>query len=241
MIKINASSQRRQKFYAAQLGRKRPINLVQDVSTRWNSTLKMLRRARKLAPAIDQFRSRCPEEKIQAITPTEWKHIDYLIEILYPFNKYTDAIGKSVNTPTSHQVFAVYNEIFDHLEDQIEFMKRKRIDWKVKIHDALIKGREKLSTYYQKTCTTLGSVYATATILAPEYKLAFFETEGWEEDGRRDKWVSYTVALIVALANLSSRLNIADISRALLKSIPLRLLGFHHYYSSHLHCPLVLL
>jgi hypothetical protein len=177
------------------------------VATRWNSTLQMMRRARKLRPALQHFVDRYPEEGVQTLTSIEWKHIDYLIEILYPFSKFTNAISKSADTPTIHQVFAVYNSLFDHLEDQITLLERKRVLWKVKIRDALKKGVAKLKEYYSKTQNTLGHLYAVATIIAPEHKLVFFESEAWEEKGNRYYWVRLGVTKIVTFTNINSRSN----------------------------------
>ena len=150
----------------------------------------MIRRARKLKSALKVFTRRHPEERIDMLSSTEWKHIDYLIEILYPFSKFTNAISVSVNSPTVHQVFAVYNQLFNHLEEQFRQLEGKRVLWKVKIRSALRKAIEKLREYYTKTQEYVGELYATATILAPEYKLAFFETEEWLDDDQAFYWVS---------------------------------------------------
>ena len=193
MIKINASPQRREKFHAAQLSRRKPLNLIQDVCTRWNSTLHMIRRARKLRSAIKTFIQRHPEEQLIDLSATEWKHIDYLIEILYPFSKFTKAIGKSVNSPTIHQVLSAYNHLFNHLDDQVDQLRGKRLPWKVKIRSALKKAHKKLQEYYTKTRDDIGELYGVATLLSPEYgKLSFFETEEWKEDKKPFKWVSVT-------------------------------------------------
>ena len=167
-----------------------------------------MRRARKLKQAIKQFIRRHPEEKLENLTATEWKHIDYLIEILYPFYKYTRAISKSADFPTVHQVFDVYNQLFSHLETQIEALELKRQPWKVLMRTALQNARTKLDEYYSMTCDHVGNIYAAATILAPEHKLDFFETEEWDDDKGRYYWVS------ISLSRYSSRyivINIASV------------------------------
>jgi hypothetical protein len=115
------------------------------------------------------------------LSEEEWRQIDYLIEILYPFALYTDAIGAVISGPTVHNVFAVYNKLFGHIESHIEKLKRKRVTWKVTMRHGLELANDKLSTYYSKTKDSIGYIYGAATVLAPQYKLAFFEGEDWED------------------------------------------------------------
>lgn len=216
MIKINASHQRRERFHACQQ-RKRPLNLVQDVKTRWNSTLRMMKRARKLREALSRYATECPNDKIYTFSEEEWRHVDYLIDILHPFKIFTEAIGRVESGPTVHMVFEVYNQLFSHMEDNIRLLKRKRLPWKIKIRQALDNGYHKLSHYYTKTKDHIGKIYAIATILAPQYKLATFETEDWK-DGKNYPWVSHLliVTSIIAMLILSER----HLSQSYLSSIP---------------------
>ena len=186
----------------------------------------MMRRARKLREAIKQFTRRHPEEKLKNLTAIEWKHIDYLIEILYPFSKYTRAISKSADFPTVHQAFDVYNELFNHLESQIEALKYKRQPWKVKIRTALQKARSKLDEYYSMTCDHLGNIYAAATILAPEHKLAFFETEQWDDNKGRYYWVSIILSRYSSyyiVINMASAIHIVNFWKEQSQSTPIGL------------------
>jgi hypothetical protein len=147
----------------------------------------MMLRARKLKDAITLYSERHPEDDIEDFTDEQWEHVNYLIQILYPFAVYTDAIGRTAHGPTVHDVFSVYNFLFAHMEKHISILRRKRVFWKVKIRQALENGHAKLSHYYSKTKTNIGYIYAVATILAPHYKLAAFETEDWE--GGDQAWV----------------------------------------------------
>lgn len=194
-IYVNASAQRRHRFMEIQT-RSRPLVLIQDVQTRWNSTFNMLVRAQFLRVDITQFIE--GESKIQNLSSEEWKHVDYLIEILYPFCVYTNAIGRILNGPTCQEVFRIYHKLFNHLDDQIEKLRRKRVLWKTELHAALTKGRTKLSIYYERTQGNLGNIYGVATILAPEYKLKLFEEEEWKDGD----WVKISIiTMIIAKAN----------------------------------------
>ena len=48
---------------------------------------------------------------------------------------------------------------------------------------ALQAAASKLREYYSRTIDpALGSIYAHGTILAPQYKLQFFQSEEWQDD-----------------------------------------------------------
>jgi len=225
VIKINASPQRRQKFHSVQLNRGKKLNLIQDISTRWNSTLRMIRRARKLRPALTLMAKRFPEEGLISLTSIQWKHLDYLIEILYPFSKYTNAIGKSCDSPTIHMVFQIYNTLYSHLDDNIDFLEVKRARWKVQLVDGLKKARAKLGKYYAQTKERSGDLYAAATILAPGYKLAFFEGKEWVDDEAYPyKWVCNDVRVVVTrtvtLTSSFSEITIEKLLNVLFGSTP---------------------
>ncbi|KOS37194.1 hypothetical protein ACN38_g12025 [Penicillium nordicum] len=52
--------------------------------------------------------------------------------------------------------------------------------------DALHAAKDKLSQYYSKITEIHNNLYAIGTILAPQYKLGFFEQDDWAE--RNDHW-----------------------------------------------------
>jgi hypothetical protein len=142
----------------------------------------MLVRLKELKEDIYEF-IRCSTDDMRSfqLSEEEWHQIDYLIEILYPFALYTDAIGAITSGPTVHNVFAVYNKLFGHIETHIEKLQRKRVTWKVTMRYGLELANSKLRTYYGKTKDSIGYIYGAATALAPQYKLAFFEGEDWED------------------------------------------------------------
>jgi len=47
---------------------------------------------------------------------------------------------------------------------------------------ALGAGKDKLKDYYSKTTELHSNLYAVSTILAPEYKLQFFNGRAWSEN-----------------------------------------------------------
>lgn len=146
----------------------------------------MMLRARRLRAALEAYVSEYPNDKLPKFTEDEWRHIDYLVEILYPFYQYTNAVGKIRNGPSIHNVYATYNKLFDHIEDYITKLEKKRLTWKKQIYTALVKAGEKLKKYYSETNEHMGDIYAIATILSPRWKLSLFEEDGWSEED----WVS---------------------------------------------------
>jgi hypothetical protein len=174
--------------------------MIQDVLTRWNSTYRMLKRARKLKPFIDQLFDSGAASTLEYLEPTEWRQVDYLIELLQPFAKYTAAIS-ATNGPTVHQVLDVYNDLFDHLDEQEAKLARKRLPWKVKMYTGLGEAKVKLTEYYSQTQGQIGHQYAIASILSPIQLLQTFEGPAWADDD----WVCIRITtLIVTTQKLTS-------------------------------------
>jgi predicted metalloprotease with PDZ domain len=112
-VYINKSPQRRESFVKLQT--KEPkLMPIQDVRTRWNSTFLMLRRARRLQSAFDTF---CAEFNLtdMKMDKDEWRQVDYLLSITYPFFKFTSSLSATTDV-TIHNVFGIYNTLFTHID-----------------------------------------------------------------------------------------------------------------------------
>ena len=90
--------------------------------------------------------------------------------------------------PTVHQVFDVYDTLFDHIEFSMNKLQCKRIEWKVKIQNDLGNAHQKLQHYYSATYQSEGYIYVMATILNPQSKLSHFAKASWLDDW--DDWVA---------------------------------------------------
>jgi hypothetical protein len=77
-------------------------------------------------------------------------------------------------------VFKIYNKLFEHLEQSISQLERKRIPWKKTMSQALHAARDKLSAYYKQTDSIQGDLYAIGTMLAPANKFQFFSNNDWD-------------------------------------------------------------
>ncbi len=95
------------------------LSLFQDVKTRWNSTLFMLLRFLRLKEPITEWLEAVDFVTIQGLTidDEEWIQIRYVIQLTKPFALFGLTIGYC--SLTLHKVFNTYNQIFDHLNDEI--------------------------------------------------------------------------------------------------------------------------
>jgi hypothetical protein len=75
---------------------------------------------------------------------------------------------------TIHSVFLVYRKLLEHIESSTQSLSRKTTPWKRAMYDALLAAKQKLRDYYDKTYCDHGFLYATGTMLAPQYKLSTF-------------------------------------------------------------------
>jgi len=198
---IRASSQRRDSFISLQPPGQGLMPL-QDVKTRWNSTFLMLRRAKRLRGFILQF---CDQFNCKdfALDDDQWRQIDYLLCLTKPFFDYTLALSKTRDV-TSHLVFQIYNLLFEHLEQSIKQLKRKRVAWKQQMLSSLEAGRLKLVEYYKQTDHMRGHIYAVCTMLSPDSRFQFFLSDDWSDAKElRDQ---YRVAFRDALTPFQERL-----------------------------------
>ncbi|KAJ5902926.1 hypothetical protein N7495_003454 [Penicillium taxi] len=191
---INASPQRREAFLSLQSESSqtnRALVPIQDVRTRWNSTYQMLQRAKRLQKFLNRYCSECSDtdKKIKrqltllALCDDEWEQVEYLLEITEPFFDFTRHLSQTKKV-TTHFVFPLYNQMFQHLETQIERLKRRPLKLGQKeILQSLHAAHKKLAEYYgQVKNETLGKIYSTATILAPDFGLKVFDGDSWEQE-----------------------------------------------------------
>src|SRR5260221_7605814 len=88
-------------------------------------------------------------------------------------------MSKSHNV-TMHRVFEVYQNIFDHIDDQREKLSKKRMWWNMDIRFALDKSLDKAKAYHGKTENLRGLLLSLATCLNPHQKLELYKE--WDEE-----------------------------------------------------------
>lgn len=151
----------------------------------------MLRRAKRLQSIFNQFCDKYGHPQFK-LDQTEWRQIDYLLQLTQPFFRFTTALSRTKDV-TVHTIFSIYNKLFDHLETSISQLQRKKVQWKQSTLSALKAAKDKLSAYYSKTSQDHGYLYAMGTILAPQHKLQFFSDKAWSDNNYewREKYVNY--------------------------------------------------
>ncbi|KAJ5814468.1 uncharacterized protein N7503_001218 [Penicillium pulvis] len=155
----------------------------------------MLERALRIKPALDSYYKLFWGK--MRIRSDEWRQITYLLHITKPFFMFTTALCKTKDI-TIYSVFNVYNALFQHIESSITKLQQKKLLWKQDMLEALQVAESKLREYYSQTIDpALGSIYAHGTILTPQYKLQFFQSEEWE-----DETVDYTEVYRSSLQDL---------------------------------------
>jgi hypothetical protein len=142
----------------------------------------MLRRAKQLQSILDEF---CSQYENHELHPSqgEWRQINYLLLITQPSFTFTTSLSKTKEV-TIHSVFAIYNNLFTHLEKSRAQLTQKKVGWKKVMLSALQAAKLKLSEYYRITDEIGNDLYAIGTILAPQNKLEFFSTKDWEPNWR---------------------------------------------------------
>jgi hypothetical protein len=155
---------------------------LQDVKTRWNSTFLMLRRIKRLRSIFNPFCIEYDRTDLM-LDADEWRQIDYLLWITQPFFDFTLELSKTKDV-TTHHVFKIYNKLFEHLEQSMSQLQRKKVPWKKRMLQALQAAQVKLSNYYSQTDAIRGDLYAVGTMLAPANKSQFFSTKDWDDEWR---------------------------------------------------------
>jgi len=142
----------------------------------------MLKRMRRLQTEIDIYQQEfnCPE---LVPTSTQWKQIEYLLDLTRPFMLYTNAIGKT-RGPTIHNAFETYYHLFDHIETATDGLFPKRQKWKTVLHEGLWAARDKLRKYYSQPTCSNGNIYACAALLDPSKKLTAFDSRSFSTEDR---------------------------------------------------------
>ena len=53
---------------------------------------------------------------INDLTTIKWRHMEYLIKILYFFCIYINTIRATIKDPIIQEIFRVYNKLFEYLK-----------------------------------------------------------------------------------------------------------------------------
>lgn len=135
--------------------------------TRWGSSYKMLQRGLQLKNIVNLW---CSENDIDKITEEEWIELQNLNLCLKPFADLSSFV-QGQNYPTMWMVLAIYNKLFDSLDEAMAEYPNNA---------ALSKAFAKLKKYYELTNNCPANFIST--VLCTKYKLNYFIENQFEEE-----------------------------------------------------------
>ncbi|KAJ5277815.1 hypothetical protein N7524_003968 [Penicillium chrysogenum] len=186
---VNETPRKRDEFLCLQPASTRVLPL-DDARSRWNSVFLMLKRAGRLRRYIDQY---CQESgNLQyKLTNTDWRKVDYLVQLIMPFIQFTTALLAS-REATVHRVCFVFKILMEHLDESTRILRRKSAPWKRKLSEASLIMKMELGEVYEKTFQNFGVMYGPGTFVAPQYKVsAFDEATSSQGLGQPERYIEY--------------------------------------------------
>lgn len=153
-----------------------PLKVIQDVSTRWNSTYFMLERFTHLENAIKSTIAILDNVNIPVLTPTEWQMCKELATVLRPFEKTTKTISGE-NYITGSYVIPLVNGLYAVCSN---LLKRKFEDITICVIQKLNQGIQ--TRLGQVECS---NTLAFAAFLDPRFKHMAFENNSIAESTKK--------------------------------------------------------
>ena len=77
----------------------------------------MLIQAIRLRGPIDEY-CKTEEAKVFALSADEWKQVEYLVDLMKPFNFFTHSMGM-LRGPTVGHVYKVYDALFTYIKGSL--------------------------------------------------------------------------------------------------------------------------
>ena len=137
----------------------------------------MLIQALLLQDAMNKWIDDCNSSKLKLLklSDVKWKHIEYLITLLYSFYHYIKALS-ATSGYIIHWVWQIYNNLFQHLENWCKEAEYE-IEWKKSLTTLIKVAKKKFSVYYEQTKHVREEFYAVATILNPYIWMNTYNSE----------------------------------------------------------------
>ncbi|KAF7371898.1 Zinc finger BED domain-containing protein 4 [Mycena venus] len=155
-----------------------PLLMVRNVSTQWNSTAMLLKRAVELKEPLKMLVgmevhncSRSARLGHFKLSKKEWELLEELEPLLDVFLVATEEVSHS-RIPLIHDVIHIYDIITGALDDFIDGASRP-----LTIRAAALRGLTMLNKYYSLTNESV--VYRIAVVLHPKHKTTYFSKAKW--------------------------------------------------------------
>ncbi|KAI4455847.1 zinc finger bed domain-containing protein 4 [Holotrichia oblita] len=140
--------------------------LVQDVSTRWNSSYYMLSRLLEQKRVVSLYLTETTVN-FENLSSTEWNILEKYIPLLKPFEEVTKIISSN---------FSSISEIIPHLKTLQKYLSHY-IDENDQIMQLKVILENELKTRFERFGLEQNKLFTLATLLDPRYKLHFFQTD----------------------------------------------------------------
>ena len=141
VVKIRSSPQRRESFrLQCRVLEKDQLELIRDVSTRWNSTFHMISRALELRPALDLALKMDTNLTRFLLSTEDWTNLERMRDFLQPFKEIT-VFMSSQKYPTISFNAVAYSTIYAHLNSY----GHEHPAW---LREAATAAKAKLNKYY---------------------------------------------------------------------------------------------
>ncbi|KAH9464458.1 hypothetical protein Pst134EB_003992 [Puccinia striiformis f. sp. tritici] len=161
-----------------EMGCDKPHSIVQDVCTRWNSTLDQLVsivRCNKAIMAWQKDKKHGLDRRYH-IHPIDIKLANDLISILQVFYEQTLQVSIPGSARLTHIIVSI-NEITDLLSNAI---KGDGNQYPLALQNACRVGLQLTNKYY--TLTDCSPLFRIVMVLHPSFKDEYFKIAGWEDD-----------------------------------------------------------
>jgi uncharacterized coiled-coil protein SlyX len=127
------------------------------------------------------------ETKYLKVFEVKWSQMKYLINLIKLFCVFIKRIDQ-FKSFTIHQVFEIYDKLFDHLNRARTKLSRKKVAWKKIMLKELIAANAKLRQYYAKIQELLNHLYEKAILLTSNKKDAIFQNSSWKISNDETSW-----------------------------------------------------
>ncbi|KNE97896.1 hypothetical protein PSTG_08769, partial [Puccinia striiformis f. sp. tritici PST-78] len=175
-----------------EMGCNKPHSIVQDVCTRWNSTLDQLVGIVRCNKAIMVWQKdkRHGLDRKHHILHADIKLANHLVSILAVFYEQTLQVSTPGSARLTH-IIVFINEIIDLLSSAI---KGDGNQYPPALRNACRMGLQLTNKYY--TLTDCSPLFRIAMVLHPSFKDEYFKIAGWEEE-----WIAEALQLTREMFN----------------------------------------
>jgi hypothetical protein len=146
----------------------------------------MLIKALHLKKILQRYHDK-HETNYLKIIDMEWSQMKYLINLIKFFCVFIKNIDQ-FKYFIIHQMFNIYDKLFDHLDQAHHKLSRKKIAWKKIMLKDLIATNAKLRQYYAKIQNSLNHLYEKAILLSSNKKNAIFQNSNWKIFNDETSW-----------------------------------------------------